>query len=530
MPGRSSSRVMFVNTVRSLTLVLLCAMAAAAQSTTARTPGLQSEQSALEQKTARYFESIRKSPQQQLAFLLRMPKGGDLHNHLSGSIYAESYVQWAAENGLCVNNETMALLVPPVKSTCDPKSNLTPASNALTNYVLYRQLIDAWSMRNWQLSGQSGHDHFFDAFVKFGPATYGQIGRMIAEAASRAARGHVLYLELMLTPDGATSSQIGQQVGWDGNANTTLSKLESAGIANAASAAIKTLNEAEEQKNQLLKCDSEQADPGCGVTIRYVSQVSRGSSLGAVFAQMVTGFALANDPTSKVVALNLVQGEDGLAAMQNFSVHMRMLNALRTLYPRAHLTLHAGELAPGLVPPAALTFHVRESVMTAKAERIGHGVDIMHEDGPKELLEEMARRNVLVEICLSSNDSILGISGSQHPLATYLQYGVPVALATDDEGVSRSEISREFLKAAQEQGLGYVQLKTMARNSLQYAFIPGSSLWQDARKFQPIAQCAQDVAVLKLSSSACRKYLEGSEKAKLQWKLEDDFRSFERVF
>ena len=85
---------------------------------------------------------------------------------------------------------------------------------------------------------------------------------------------------------------------------------------------------------------------------------------------------------------------------------------------------------------------------------------------PYELLQEMARRNVLVEICLSSNDLILGISGAQHPLATYLQYGVPVALATDDEGVSRSEISREFLKAAQEQGLGYVQLKTMARNSL----------------------------------------------------------------
>jgi adenosine deaminase len=530
MRGRFSSSVMFVNTLRSLTLVLLCMLVATAQSPDARSSRLQSEQSALEQKTARYFESIRKSPQQQLAFLLRMPKGGDLHNHLSGSIYAESYIQWAADNGLCVNNQTQALLVPPEKSNCDPKANLSPVSNALTNSVLYRQMIDAWSMRNWQLSGQSGHDHFFDAFVKFGPATYGQIGRMIAEAASRAARGRVLYLELMLTPDGVASSQIGQQVGWDGNGKTTLSKLEGAGIANAAIAGIKTLREAEGQKNQLLKCGSEHADPGCEVTIRYLAQVSRGGSLGAVFAQMVTGFALANDPSSKVVGLNLVQGEDGLASMQNFSLHMRMLNALRPLYPQAHLTLHAGELAPGLVPPEGLTFHVRESVMTAGAERIGHGVDIMHEDEPHELLEEMARRNVLVEICLSSNDLILGISGAEHPLATYLQYGVPVALATDDEGVSRSEISREFLKAAQEQGLGYVQLKTMARNSLQYAFIGGGSLWKDARKFVLVAQCAQDVAVMKLSSPGCRKYLDASEKARLQWKLEEDFRSFERGF
>jgi adenosine deaminase len=212
---------------------------------------------------------------------------------------------------------------------------------------------------------------------------------------------------------------------------------------------------------------------------------------------------------------------------------MQMLNSLRPLYPQAHLTLHAGELAPGLVPPDGLTFHVRESVMTARAERIGHGVDIMHEDRPYELLQEMARRNVMVEICLSSNDLILGISGSQHPLATYLQYGVPVALATDDEGVSRSEISREFLKAAQEQGLGYAQLKTMARNSLQYAFITGASLWSDADKttrFAPVAPCAQDIALMKLSSSDCRQYLTSSENAKLQWQLEEDFKTFERGY
>jgi adenosine deaminase len=214
--------------------------------------------------------------------------------------------------------------------------------------------------------------------------------------------------------------------------------------------------------------------------------------------------------------------------MQNFSIHMQMLNSLRSLYPQTHLTLHAGELAPGLVPPAGLRFHIRESVMTARAERIGHGVDLMHEDRPNELLKDMARRRVLVEICLSSNDLILGISGSQHPLATYLKFGVPVALATDDEGVSRSEISREFLRAVQDQGLGYVQLKTMARNSLQYAFIAGGSLWSDAKTgFVPVGQCTKDIAVVKLVSKGCRDYVGGSDKAKLQWQLEEDFKAFE---
>jgi len=277
-----------------------------------------------------------------------------------------------------------------------------------------------------------------------------------------------------------------------------------------------------------LKCGTPQADAGCTVTVRYVVQVSRNSAPGQVFAQMVTGLALANDPQSKVVATNLVQGEDGLNSMQYFSLHMQMLKFLRPLYPRAKVTLHAGELAPGLVPPDGLKFHIRESVMIARAERIGHGVDIMHESEPFELLKEMARRNVMVEICLSSNDVILGISGPRHPLATYLEYGVPVALATDDEGVARSEISVEFLKAAEEQSLGYLQLKAMARNSLHYAFIAGESLWDDGRKFVPVTQCARDVQEMKLTSNSCRQFLASNEKARLQWQLEQDFNGFER--
>jgi hypothetical protein len=484
-----------------------------------------------EQRTARHFESLRKSPPQLLAFLLAMPKGGDLHNHLSGAIYAESYIQWASDNGLCINTTTMALLPPP-SAGCDPKLGQPAAGTALANSTLYGQMIDAWSMRNWQLSGQSGHDHFFDTFGKFGPATWNQTGKMLAEAVARAARGHVLYLELMLTPDGTPtgvlSSQIGDKVGWDGNPESTLHKLKSNGIDTAAAVGIKNLRDAEAEKDRLLKCGTTQADPGCAVTVRYIAQVSRGAKLQQVFAQMVTGFALANDPNSKVVGLNLVQPEDSLSAMTNFSVQMQMLQYLRPLYPGAHLSLHAGELAPGVVPPDGLTFHIRDSVMTARAERIGHGVDIMHEREPFALLKEMAQRNVMVEICLSSNDLILGVAGAQHPLATYMQYGVPVALATDDEGVSRSEISREFLKAAEDQGLGYLQLKTMARNSLQYAFITGGSLWSDAHKFAPVTQCAQDIASMKLTSQGCRQYMDRSEKAKLQWKLEEQFRGFER--
>jgi hypothetical protein len=88
----------------------------------------------------------------------------------------------------------------------------------------------------------------------------------------------------------------------------------------------------------------------------------------------------------------------------------------------------------------------------------------------------------------------------------------------------------EFLKAAEEQGLGYIQLKTMARNSLQYAFIAGGSLWSDGRKFVPVPQCAHDVEEMRLTSNSCRQFLDGNEKANLQWRLEEDFNTFERAW
>ncbi|HXQ70992.1 MAG TPA: hypothetical protein VN844_10920, partial [Pyrinomonadaceae bacterium] len=178
-----------------------------------------------EQRTARYYDTIRTRPPQLLAFLLRMPKGADLHNHLSGAVYAESYIKWASENEtICVDQTTMSF------ATCDVSLDQVPASWALKNGVLYRQLVDSMSMRNWQLSGQSGHDHFFDAFAKFGAVSGIQTGAMLAEVAQRAAKGRLKYLELMFTTDGGTASRIGGNVGWDENYESTLAKLKAAGI------------------------------------------------------------------------------------------------------------------------------------------------------------------------------------------------------------------------------------------------------------------------------------------------------------
>src|SRR6476660_2023600 len=66
--------------------------------------------------TSRRLAAIRQQPLLLEAFLREMPKGGDLHNHLSGSIYAESYIRWAAEDGLCLITATFTV----VAGACDP--------------------------------------------------------------------------------------------------------------------------------------------------------------------------------------------------------------------------------------------------------------------------------------------------------------------------------------------------------------------------------------------------------------------------
>jgi len=156
--------------------------------------------------------------------------------------------------------------------------------------------------------------------------------------------------------------------------------------------------------------------------------------------------------------------------VRDFSLQMRMLDFLHGKYPGVRIALHAGELVEGLVPPEVLRFHIRESVRTGHALRIGHGGGVMYEDNPLALLREMASKRVLVEIALSSNDLILGIRGTRHPLAMYLKYGVPVALVTDDTGVARSSLTLEFRKAVEEQGIDYPALKRMVNNSIEYAF------------------------------------------------------------
>jgi len=479
-----------------------------------------------EEGTAAYLQSVRSQPLLALAFLREMPKGGDLHNHLSGSIYAESWIDLAADDGLCVDRITAVLMAPPCDASCEKFTSKPAVSCAYGDHILYHTMIDGWSMRNWSPGEDSGHDHFFATFDKFSLASHNHTAEMIAEAVTQAAADHLQFLELMHTADGAQAAQLGAKIGWDEQLPKLREKLLAGGLKDVAAATSKKLTEDEEKMHAGLKCGTPEAAPGCEVKVRYLYQVLRGLPREQVFAQILLGFELASvDP--RFVGLNLVMAEDWYVPMHDFELHMKMLDTLHEIYPKVHISLHAGELAMGLVPPDGLTFHVRESVERGHAERIGHGVDVMNERDPAGLLREMAERNVLVEICLTSNDVILGVAGAGHPLPVYMKYGVPVALATDDEGVSRSDMTHEYLRAVEEYAISYKDLKRMARNSLEHSFLPGASLWSDAKNFRLVSACAGSLGGK--TSAGCQKFLDGSERARVQWKLEGELEGFEKA-
>ncbi len=475
-----------------------------------------------EQKTARYFESIRNQPLLLHAFLQQMPKGGDLHNHLSGAIYAESFIKYAAEDGLCVDRAALALTQPP----CDPAIGKPPASVALQDSTLYGHLLDALSMRQFVSGAESGHDHFFATFGKFGVATNGHTAEMLAEARSRAAAGHLQYMELMFNPDGGAASHLGLSLGWNDDLSKLREQLLSGGLTKIVADAGKFLDDTEKKEQEELRCGQSQPDHGCNVEARYLYQVARGLPKEMVFAQILAGFEMASkDP--RVVGLNLVMPEDAYLPIHDFNLHMRMLDFLHSIYPKVHVTLHAGELTQNLVPPEEL-FHVRASIEQGHAQRIGHGVDVMQEPDPEALLRMMAQKNVLVEICLTSNDVILNVTGNHHPLPIYLKYGVPVALATDGPGVSRADITREFERAAETYHLKYQDLKKFARASLEYSFLPGRSLWWN-RSARRAKECDRDNPSKDISSG-CEVFLSNNEKARRQWELEKAFVEFEIKF
>ena len=472
-------------------------------------------------------------------FLYQMPKGADLHYHLDGGIYAETFLRDAAHDGLCIDTTALAIVKPMAQTRSIPPQPVcgdgrVRADSVTKDQHLYDALVDSFSMRTFvPVSGKSGHDQFFDTFDRFTPVEGSHLGEWLDEIAARAAAQNEQYLELMHTPGQfLQAAAMAEKVGYNPDFAQYRKQLLDAGLRDLIPAIRADLDKAEAQRRELEGCGKPAATPACQVEIRYIYQVLRAQPPDSVFAQILLGFELASaDP--RVLGINLVQPEDGYVAMTDYRLHMQMIDAMHTLYPKVHITLHAGEIALGLVPPEGLKFHIREAIDVGHAERIGHGVDVMDEDRPYDLLKEMATKRIMVEINLTSNDVILNVKGGDHPLMMYRKYGVPVALSTDDEGVSRIDLTHEYVRAVDTYHFTFPELKNMVRTGLEHNFLPGQSLWvtpPSGDSFaRPVAACVGQLGKEK-ATGKCADFLKESEKAAQQFELERRFKSFEASF
>ncbi|MFT8643930.1 adenosine deaminase family protein [Gluconacetobacter sp.] len=500
-------------------LSLICALAAGLTLSGAAVAAPSSD------AASRAFVLLDRDPARLEELLRAMPKGADLHNHLAGAIYAENMLDWAAQDGLCVSPAQGRIL----KGACAPdEAGRVRAAELAGKPDLRADMIDALSMRDFvpTASDRSGHDHFFATFGRFGAVQAAHGGDMLAEAVTHAAGDHVLYLELMISPQLGPVAGLGVRHPLQGEAFAEADRAIAAELPALVGAARQEVDAMETRMRAVLHCGTAQAAPGCGVAVRYLYQTIRTMPPAMVFPQLDFGYALVKaDP--RFVGVNIVAPEDDAVAMRDYGLHMRMFGWLAARDPGVKLSLHAGELAPGLVPPEGLRDHIRQAVEIAGARRIGHGVDILHEDDPDGLMAEMARRRVMVEINLTSNDVILGIAGAGHPLNAYRAAGVPVALSTDDEGVSRIDLTHEYARAATVYALDYAALRDLSRSGLEYAFVPGASLWRGVAPFRMVAACASVPAGAVPDAGACHDFLAASEKARLQWTLEARLHDFE---
>ncbi len=503
-----------------------------------------------EARATRGLEAAKKmGPGELYAFLKPMPKGADLHLHLSGAVYAETFIAEAAREGLCVAFIARGNPVTPegqraarfVKPLLDQPNHCAPgqvsATFALHHQPLYDDLVDSFSMRAFvPTEGIDGHDQFFATFDRFG-GLKDDAGEWLDEVATRAASQNEQYLEIMQTPAFSAAKGLGDLIGWPVDADHSVTTAElahlrnqllTAGLRDEVAADEKEFAAAEASRNAIEHCGSTASEsPACHVRVHWLYQILRGFPPEQVFAQTLLGFEVASaDPD--VVGINFVMPEDGYISMRDYHLQMQMLDYLHSVYPKVHISLHAGELAPGMVPPAGLGFHIREAIDLGHAQRIGHGVDVLYEDRPGALLKKMADQHVMVEVNLTSNAVILGIEGSAHPLHAYMAAHVPWALSTDDEGVSRIDLTHEYARAVDQQQLTYLDLKRSARTSLEHSFLHGQSLYSTPDDFaHRNSACAAPITASSKPSTACAALLSANERADAEWELERRFALFE---
>lgn len=430
-------------------------------------------------KTDAFYNSLLQGEQPNVAklnlFFSQMPKGGDVHHHFSGSIYAETYVDWVAKKGWYINScSSQIIKLNPVTTGDCP--DLT-VSQLLKNDKAYRQLLTLWSDKDY-----NNHDHaqpapdtnFFNTFGYFGDISHEYVSLGLQILKARATRENVGYIETMLSTAGANSADYFSAA----NIETLTTALRSATSYQARAAIFEQMRTSLQNNaafdnvvNNFVASTAQnhQDIDDANFTMRYQTYGVRVLNPVQVFTDLLSGYMSAQR-SPLIVGVNLLSPENAPVSLQDYTLQMHMFEYLRGLYPDVNRALHAGELTLGMVRPRDLGFHISQALNIAGAQRIGHGVDLPYEQNVPELLAALKEKSA-IEINLTSNEFILGVEKQAHPYSIYAAYGVPMVISTDDSGVSRNNLSNEFMLLASRYQPSYTQIKEYAYNSIRYSFM-----------------------------------------------------------
>src|SRR5450830_1751708 len=364
-----------------------------------------------ETATARYFAQLVGGPAgapQQAAltmFFSQMPKGGDLHHHYSGALYAEQYVDFLDKQGRCVNktscrSETDAKVIAAERTLPAAQRTCLSSKEVYADDQAYRELLQRWSSKDFNNHGaiQPPPDRqFFQTFGYFGPVSNDNFASGLQTLKQRAVAENVSYIETMfkLAPfkaDAGFDQRAWQAAGDDAAFDAVL--REQMAVLDQDAAFNNSV------KDYVAKI--EQAAVGiddASFTMRYQAYVLRLLGPSQVFSSMVAGFKAVGQ-SELIVGVNIVGQESQMVSMRDYELHMKMFRFLKRQYPKVKVALHAGELALGDVPPEGLKFHIDEAVNIGMADRIGHGIDLAHEKNAPALMKKMKAARIPVEINL----------------------------------------------------------------------------------------------------------------------------------
>ncbi|MDJ0841860.1 MAG: hypothetical protein QNK37_35485 [Acidobacteriota bacterium] len=443
-----------------------------------------------------------------------MPKGADLHLHYLGADYAENVIEIGARNDLCVHPKTMMVGPGPCAAPSIPL-NLVKRDQELNDMV-----VKALSLRGFQGNLEARRQHVQEVTDRLRALMIDK-STHLASLCRQAARENTSLIEILLRDDEA--GVILEQLSMD----LDMREMPEERWARLAP----LLKDVLKDTGRRLKRMQQQAGfrpPNAtapGIKAGFLYSIPRTVSNRHFFVEAAFAFALAAE-SPVVVGVSLGGDEAHVNAVANFSRQMVILAFFHEKFPSVKRAYHAGELAPGRVSPEHLGTHIEETFRVAGADRIGHAADIGSADKMHQLLTGLAAKKTAVEVALTANEQLLGLAGPAHPLPLFVRYKVPVVLTADRPGIFRTDLTEQFILAATRYPqLGYKDFKRMVRNSLEYSFLEGQSLWPNGDYTEPAWSFLPEAG--NKPSEACRRFLKENPKAAAQWRLEKDLRRFE---